>query len=154
MTQEKDYIREMEINGIKFEVDMRTLKRIDTFKVGDNVKILDKRYSSNKILNGVIVEFLNFKDKPTMQVAYFNDDPFSSSGLIEFITINKETKNYEIIPSSEHEFSLSKTRFIDLINAEIESAAEKYNDLVRKKDWFIKNYQKHFENNEIEDEEQ
>ena len=89
MNREKDYIRDMEINGVKFEVDMRTLKRIDTFKVGDNVKILDKTYS--KIKNGVIVEFLNFKDMPTIQVACFNDNPYTSSGLIEFININKDT---------------------------------------------------------------
>lgn len=148
MNKEKDYIREMEINGVKFEVDMRTLKRIDTFKVGDNVKILDKEYGSDKIKNGVIVEFLNFKDNPTIQVACFNDNPYSSKDIIEFININKNTKDYEIIPSSEHELSLTKTRFMDLMNSEIERVTEKLNDLVRKKEWFIKNYEKHFKTDE------
>ena len=32
--------RLVEINGIKMEVDMRSARRVDTFKVGDNVKVL------------------------------------------------------------------------------------------------------------------
>ena len=31
--------RIIDINGMKMEVDLRTAKRIDTFKVGDNVKV-------------------------------------------------------------------------------------------------------------------
>jgi len=31
----------VEINGVKFEIDMNTAKRIDTFKIGDNVGLLD-----------------------------------------------------------------------------------------------------------------
>ncbi|WP_259905100.1 hypothetical protein [Lactiplantibacillus plantarum] len=30
----------VEINGVKFEIDMDTAKRIDTFKVGDNVSVV------------------------------------------------------------------------------------------------------------------
>ena len=61
----------VEINGVKFEVDMDTAKRIDTFKVGDNVLLLDKRYNSSEIYTGVILGFYNFKELPTIQVAYF-----------------------------------------------------------------------------------
>ena len=31
----------VEVNGIKLEVDMRYAKRIDEFRVGDTVKVLD-----------------------------------------------------------------------------------------------------------------
>lgn len=34
--------RIIEIDGVKIEVDLRTAKRIDTYRVGDNVKILNK----------------------------------------------------------------------------------------------------------------
>ncbi len=56
----------VEINGVKFEINMDTAKRIDTFKVGDNVRLLDKRYSSSQIYTGVILGFYNFKELPTM----------------------------------------------------------------------------------------
>jgi hypothetical protein len=31
--------RIVEIDGVKIEVDLRSAKRIDTFRVGDNVKV-------------------------------------------------------------------------------------------------------------------
>ena len=57
-----DNKRIIEINGIKLEVDLSTAKRIDEFRVGDNVKVLRKGYNDNfEVLAGVIVEFVNFK---------------------------------------------------------------------------------------------
>ena len=38
--------RIVEIDGVKIEVDLRTAKRIDTFAVGDNVKVLCKEYNN------------------------------------------------------------------------------------------------------------
>lgn len=62
----------IEIGGVKLELDMRTGKttQIDTFKVGDNVKVLIKEYDSYKSYAGVIVGFDNFKERPTIIVAY------------------------------------------------------------------------------------
>ena len=39
--------RIVEIDGVKIEVDLRTAKRIDTFRVGDNVKVLCKEYNGD-----------------------------------------------------------------------------------------------------------
>ena len=58
--------RIIEIDGVKIEVDMRTAKRIDTFKVGDNVKVLCKSGDDFKVRPGVIIDFCNFKEKPTI----------------------------------------------------------------------------------------
>ena len=44
----EDNKRIIEINGIKMEVDLRNAKRIDTFKVGDPVKVLDMTYQPQK----------------------------------------------------------------------------------------------------------
>ena len=41
--------RIIDINGMKMEVDLRTAKRIDTFKVGDNVKVLATEYNLSLI---------------------------------------------------------------------------------------------------------
>ena len=40
-------IRTIEVNGVTLEVDMRYAKRIDQFKVGDTVKVLDNRNDRN-----------------------------------------------------------------------------------------------------------
>lgn len=143
MTENQDYIRQVEINGVKLEVDMRTAKRIDTFKVGDNVKILIKEYSCTKIYNGVIVEFLNFNELPTIQVAYF-EDSWNSSELIKFININEETKDFEILPTSKHEMTLTKSRFLDKLNNKIAEKQNEVDELTNKRDWFVENYEKHF----------
>ena len=71
--------RIIEINGIKMEVDLSTAKRVDEFKVGDAVKVLRDK----KVLSGAIVEFVNFRELPTIKVAVFSTDYWGSK--IEFI---------------------------------------------------------------------
>ena len=71
---ENENIKTIEINGVKLEVDLRTCRRIDTFKVGDNVKILKKQYNEYRVYSGVIVDFVNFKERPAIVVAYFDHD--------------------------------------------------------------------------------
>ena len=80
--------RIVEIDGVKIEVDLRTAKRVDTYKVGDNVKILDKQYSDYKVKPGIIVDFAEFQELPTMVIAVFNEGTWVSSPSIEFIYYN------------------------------------------------------------------
>jgi len=80
--------RIIEINGIKMEVDLRTAKRIDTFKVGDPVKILDCTYSTPQIYAGVIVGFAEFNKHAAIEVIqYFIAILYHT---FKFITIKKE----------------------------------------------------------------
>ena len=134
--------RVIEINGIKMEVDMRSARRVDEFKVGDNVKVLEKSYSNHKILNGVIVEFVNFKDLPTIQVAVFETSYTGSN--IRFININENTTEHEILPASRHEMEIEKEGVIESLEREMQSAMHKYNELKSKRDWFIKYFDKYF----------
>ena len=134
--------RVIEINGIKMEVDMRSARRVDEFKVGDNVKVLEKSYSNHKILNGVIIEFVNFKDLPTIQVAVFETSYTGSN--IRFININENTTEHEILPASRHEMEIEKEGVIESLEREMQSAMHKYNELKSKRDWFIKYFNKYF----------
>lgn len=134
--------RVIEINGIKMEVDMRSARRVDEFRVGDNVKVLEKAYTNHRILNGVIVEFVNFKDLPTIQVAVF-ETSYSGSN-IRFVNINEGTTDYEILPASKHEMEIEKDGVIEGLEREMTSAMNKYNELKSKRDWFIKYFEKYF----------
>jgi hypothetical protein len=68
----EDYIRQIEINGIKVEVDLRTCETITTYKIGDNVKVLKKGYNNAfSVYSGVIVDFVAFKERPALVIAYF-----------------------------------------------------------------------------------
>lgn len=74
--------RIIEINGIKLEVDMRSARRIDEFKVGDSVKVLDSRDDKNVMRSGVITDFANFKELPTIMVAVYKEGSYWDLSLI------------------------------------------------------------------------
>ena len=138
-------VRTIEINGVKFDVDMTNAKRIDEFRVGDNIKVLRKGYGSGyNVLAGVIVEFVNFKELPTIVIAVFETD-YSGSKL-NFFNYNAETKDIEITKCSDHELRLEKNKVIDLMNNEIEKYRKQAEDVQAKKDWFLKYFNKYFIN--------
>jgi hypothetical protein len=137
--------RVIEINGIKIEVDLSTARRIDEFKIGDNVKVLMKEYDSYKVYPGVIVEFVNFKELPTIIIAMFKQS--YSESTVTFINFNSETENIEITLCADHEMKLEKCRVIDKFNLEIEKKMSELDELISKRDWFIKYFNRYFENN-------
>lgn len=143
MSELKEFEREIEIDGVKVAVDMRTVKKIDVYRVGDNVKVLKKSYDTYKTYSGVIVDFVNFKELPAIVVAYFNQDYSGTS--IEFETITKDTKDIEIAPCLPHELSINKNRVIDKFNYEIEQQQHKVDELKAKRGYFLENFGKFFE---------
>lgn len=143
MSELKEFEREIEIDGVKVAVDMRTVKKIDVYRVGDNVKVLKKSYDTYHTYSGVIVDFVNFKELPAIVVAYFIQDYSSTS--IEFETITKDTKDIEIAPCLPHELSINKNRVIDKFNYEIEQQQHKVDELKAKRDYFLENFGKFFE---------
>lgn len=143
MSELNEFEREIEIDGVKVAVDMRTVKKIDVYRVGDNVKVLKKSYDTYKTYSGVIVDFVNFKELPAIVVAYFNQDYSGTS--IEFETITKNTKDIELAPCLPHELSINKNRVIDKFNYEIEQQQHKVDELKAKRDYFLENFGKFFE---------
>ena len=140
--------RIIEINGVKLEVDLSTARRIDEFKVGDNVKILQKNSSSYDVLPGVIVEFVGFKALPTIVIAVFKQDYWGSK--VEFIYYNSQTEDYEIVACADHELKLEKCRVIDKFNIEIEKKRSELDELTAKRDWFTKYFDKYFVGEQVD----
>lgn len=140
----EDFIRQIEIDGIKVEVDLRTAKKVDVYKIGDNVKVLKKTYNNeHSIYSGVIVDFVAFKELPAIVVAYFEQD---YNGVnIRFETITKESQGIEIAPCLPHEMKINKARVIDKFNIAIASKQRDVDELVQKRDYFVENFSKFFE---------
>ena len=135
--------RIVEIDGVKVEVDLRTAKRVDSFRVGDNVKILDKNYSGYKVKPGIIVDFAEFKELPTIVIAVFEEGSWASSPSISFIYYNKETaENVEIVPASEDEIKLSKDGVIEKFEREIQKKKNEWIDLQNQLEYFKKHFLK------------
>lgn len=132
----------IEVNGIKLEVDMRYAKRIDSFRVGDTVKVLDNRYDRNELKSGVITDFANFKELPTIMVAVYKQGDYWSAPTIEFIPYNSETENVEIVGVSAEEVIVSRETVVQKFDDNIERKRDELNDLIIKRDTFVKYFGK------------
>ena len=133
----EDSKRIIEIDGVKVEVDLRTAKRVESFKVGDNIKILDKEYESYKVKPGIIVDFAEFQELPTIVIAVFDEGSWSSTPNISFIYYNKNTsKKVEIVSCSEDEIKVSKEGVIERFEREIQKKKNEYEDLKNKLEYF------------------
>lgn len=129
--------RIIEIDGVKVEVDLRTAKRVESFKVGDNIKILDKEYDTYKVKPGIIVDFAEFQELPTIVIAVFEEGSWSSAPNISFIYYNKNTsKKVEIVSCSEDEIKVSKEGVIERFEREIQKKKNEYEDLKNKLEYF------------------
>lgn len=139
--------RIVEVNGIKVEVDLRTAKRVDAFKIGDNVKVLVKDYSTFKTYPGVIVAFDEFAKMPTIVVCYLAEtyDP-----EIKFAYINSDNKDNDLVPCYDSELSISKDQVVNRINMQIEKLEAQIRDADLKKRYFLKMFGKYFQQDQSE----
>lgn len=135
MSEEK---RVIEINGVKLEVDLRNARRIDEFRVGDNVKVLDTRSGKNEVRSGVITDFANFKDLPTIIVAMYKAGDYWTKPTIEFIYFNSDTEGIEIVGVSAEEIIVSKDTIVQRFDDEIIKKRDELQDLIVKRDTFVK----------------
>lgn len=138
-----EYKRQIEINGIKMEIDLRTAKRIESFKVGDGVKLLTKEYNDTFKSNpGVIVGFDEFQNRPTIIVAYIKSG-YSSTEL-QFAYINKDSKDYEIAALQDFEKKISYNDIMKQFAAKLSTAEEAVKKIEAERVWFEENYKKYF----------
>ncbi len=128
----------IEINGVKLEIDLRSARRLDEFKVGDSVKVLDNRNDKNMVRSGVITDFANFKELPTIMVAVYTPPDYWSKPSIEFIPYNANTENIEIVAVSAEEIIVSRETIVQKFDDEIAKKRDELNDLIIKRDTFVK----------------
>ena len=136
----------IEINGVKLEVDMRYARRIDSFRVGDNVKVLKKRdpdYASSKdeVIPGMIVDLANFKELPTLVIATYKEGGWSSPPTIDFIYYNENSaSDFDIVYCDENELRVSEQSIMQQFDREIEKKQRELDDLKAKKEYFLTHF--------------
>lgn len=133
-----DEKRIIEVNGVKLEVDLRSARRIDEFRVGDTVKVLDNRNDKNEMRTGVITDFANFKELPTIMVAVYKAGDYWTKPTIEFIPFNAKTEGIEIVGVTAEEIIVSKETIVNKFDDEIAKKRDELNDLIIKRDTFVK----------------
>lgn len=129
--------KKIEINGQIFEVK-ESAKKIETYKVGDPVKVLIKSYNNDySVYPGIIIGFNDFKAKPAINIAYINAD--FNNAEIKFKTY-VEDSDVEIAPVTEMELIRFTTDdAIDKMRRTIEQKENELKDMKNKFEFFIKN---------------
>lgn len=139
--------RIIDVNGVKMEVDMRHVKVIENYKVGDNIKVLIKEYSDYKSYVGCIIGFDQFEKSPTIVIAYLKTDYLSAS--IQFLYFNQHTQDAEITTLNDWDIPVTKSDVLKKFNKEIEDAEQKIKETENKKEVFEKLFGKYFDKNSI-----
>lgn len=134
----------IEVNGIKMEIDLRSAKVINNYKVGDNIKVLVKDYDDFKSYIGTIIGFDEFEKNPTIVIAYLKTSYGAAS--IEFVYYNSSTKAVEICPLNDWDIPVSKIQVLDRFNGQIETKKKEIEELEQRKNLFEKLFGKYFEN--------
>jgi hypothetical protein len=138
--------RIVEINGVKLEVDLRTAKVIDTFKVGDPVRVYHPKndYRSAEIRPGVIVGFCEFSKSPAIEIMELKSD---YSGIVfENVVIAEEINNgLQIAAYDKYEGLISRADVVTKFDRLIQQKELELSDLKLKKKYFIDDFAKAFE---------
>jgi hypothetical protein len=137
---------QIEINGIKMEVDMRHAKRIEELRIGDRVKLLiENPYSSpkHKVHPGIIIGFEPFTTLPTIIVAYI-DKNYSAVDM-KFAYINKSSVDVEMIRSVDDDgLDVDKAQITELFNRQIEVKREELKAIEAKRDYFLNEFRSYW----------
>lgn len=129
----------IEINGAKFEIDLRQAKRIDTLRVGDPVKVLVKVYDGYKVHAGTVIGFEPFNNLPTVIVAYL-EESYSTTG-VKFLYFNAQSKETEVVKSIDNDLlEINRANILRQMDSEIEKAKANVQDLQAKRKFFLDNF--------------
>lgn len=136
----------IEIGGIRYEVVLDEATRIESFKIGDTVKVLEKQYTDSYVSKyGVIIGFDDFKDFPNIQVAVL--DQTYSSATIKIVDINPSSEKdnkYRVCKVIDANLLIDKTEILRLMDYEIEKKNNEIKDLQMKKKYFIERFEAYF----------
>jgi hypothetical protein len=146
MDSEKTII---EINGVKLEVDLRHAKRVDTFQVGTQVKVLEKAttYNAAKVHSGVIVGFEPFEAMPTIVVCYLEIGYNAADLKFAYINPTKESREkWELVASVDDDLPVKKQDVLSKMDREIEAKRTEIAEIERKRVYFLHHFGRYFAN--------
>lgn len=136
---------QIEINGVKMEVDTRYATRIEKLQIGSRVKVLVKEYSNTvKVHPGVIVGFDPFKALPTLTICYLEID--YSGAVLKFVYYNAKTENVEVVASVDNDtFALDQVDILAKMDKQIAIKQNEIRDLQERRVYFLKQFGQYFE---------
>lgn len=138
-----DNKRIVEINGVKMEVDLRHCKTIESYKHGDYVKVLVKKYSDTyETKYGRIIDFNEFQSLPTVVIAYL--DLSYSEVKVAIVNYNAKTEGVQIAPMQELEIGVEYDEVLRVLNNQVDKAEQELKKQKDNKEYVIRCFEKHF----------
>lgn len=136
--------RIIEVNGVKLEIDMRhaAVQSIDTFKVGDSVKVLTKTYSGYESHAGVIAGFDAFKNLPTVIIAYL--DVNYAKAELKFAYFNSATEDVEVCAASPMDVPFERDSVLALMDRAVVTKETELAEASRNKSMFLSMFNRYF----------
>lgn len=135
----EDTKRIVEISGVKVEIDLQDAKVVENYKVGDNVKVLLKKYNDNyEMYHGIIVGFYNFENRPTIAIAYIETDYQGSA--IKTIYLHKDSKDMEICPTIKSELFIDKDSVLQKMDKNITAKETELAELQAQRKFFLNRF--------------
>ena len=121
-------------------VDERTatIKKVDSFRVGDPVKLLYKDYSGYNVKFGVIIGFDQFIKRPTIGIAYLDHTELKYCYIHEGV-------EHEIHAVEAHDLVMEKIWILDRMEARITTKENELHEEKRKYENFKNMFGKYFE---------
>ena len=138
-----EHMKIIEVGGVKMEVDMRHVRQVNTFHVGDTVKVLIKSYSDSfKMRKGVIIDFAFFEKLPTIVVAYIEGD---YDGELKTVHVNAQSKDTEIAHCTADELSIDKDAMLEKMDRALAKAENEAETVRTHRAIFLNRFGKFFE---------
>ena len=140
-----EHKRIVEVDGVKLEIDLRTAKVIDHYKIGDPVRVLfpGTGYGTG-IRAGVIVGVCEFEKNPAIEILVL-DAEYSSATFKVVTIISGQANEVQIAPYDRYSGLFSQSDIVTRFDRTIQQKELELADLKLKKDYFINDFAKAFQ---------
>ena len=130
----------VEINGVKYEIDMRGARKITAYKVGDRVKVLVKKYGNDyEVHVGAIVGIDAFQALPSVVVAYVPANAWTEPE-VKFVTLNAKSTDVEIAPMCGDEIAPTRETILSMFTKARTQLELKITELDAKREYFLRRF--------------
>lgn len=136
---------QIEVNGMLMEFDEKLLLKQE-IRVGDNVQVLKKGYSSWDCYAGVVTQLLPFKDKPAMEIMYL-ENSYSSCEIKKIIIVQgaEGEDTPRVVKMDDKFLPFTKERCVDLLQKDITKKENELNEAKLKLEYFQTYFNHYFE---------
>lgn len=130
----------IEVGGTKIEIDFSQVRKIETFKIGDTIKIFKKKYSDWKIYPAIITGFAKSEEMAGIEITYLEIDYSTAKLMCDIVTEESKDIVLATITSNEKYMTFDNVsemlaRDIDKREMELAEAKSKltfFNDFYEK----------------------